>query len=71
MWMWYYFAGRYSRNAELRKYRDELISTFPNARVISRWIDIHQDITGGLTASFTPQELAADPQDAGNLAVTI
>jgi len=57
----YYFAARYSRNAELRRYRAELIAAIPEAQVTSRWIDLHKDITGGLEQSFTPEALAADP----------
>jgi len=59
--MKYYFAGRYSRNAELRQYRDELTAAVPGARVTSRWIDLHPDIVGGLAQSFTPEALSADP----------
>jgi hypothetical protein len=54
----YYFASRYSRNAELRAYREELVAEFPGATVTSRWIDCHG---GELGVSFTPEQLAADP----------
>jgi len=54
----YYFAARYSRNAELRRYRDELLAELPNATVTSRWIDQHG---GEVTTSFTPEALADDP----------
>lgn len=57
----YYFAARYSRNAELRGYRDQLVAAIPGAVVTSRWIDCHEDIVGGLEQSFTPEALAADP----------
>ena len=57
----YYFAARYSRNPELRGYRDQLIAAIPDARVTSRWIDCHPDIVGGLEQSFTPEALAQDP----------
>jgi hypothetical protein len=57
----YYFAARYSRNAELRQCRDELLVSVPGAVVTSRWIDCHPDIVGGLQQSFTPEALAADP----------
>ena len=57
----YYFAARYSRNPELRAYRDQLVATIPGAVVTSRWIDCHSDIVGGLEQSFTPDTLAADP----------
>lgn len=59
--MRYYFASRYSRNAELREYRDELVNQVPGAVVTSRWIDCHEDIVGGLNESFTPEVLSADP----------
>lgn len=55
----YYFAGRYSRNAELRTYRDELQAKVPGARVTSRWVDQHG---GEVEASYTPETLAADPE---------
>lgn len=55
--MRYYFAGRYSRHAELAKYRDQL-ELIPGAKVTSRWIDCHD---GELEASYTPEALAADP----------
>jgi hypothetical protein len=58
----YYFAARFSRNAELRGYRDELLAAVPGTTVTSRWIDLHPDITGGQAVSFTPDELAADPE---------
>jgi nucleoside 2-deoxyribosyltransferase len=35
----YYFAARYSRHAELRAYRDQLLEAFPDAGVTSGWID--------------------------------
>lgn len=60
--MRYYFAGRFSHNAELRGFRDELEATIANAAVISRWIDLHYDVVGGEQRSFTPAELAADPE---------
>lgn len=55
----YYFAARYSRNAELRTYRNELEATVPGAKVTSRWIDQHG---GAVETSFTPEVLAADPE---------
>lgn len=55
--MRYYFAGRYSRHAELARYRDQLV-LLPNTEVTSRWIDCHD---GELEASYTPEALAADP----------
>jgi hypothetical protein len=55
--MRYYFAGRYSRHAELAGYRDQL-QLIPDAVVTSRWIDQHG---GELEVSYTPEVLAADP----------
>ena len=55
--MRYYFAGRYSRHAELAGYRDQLVA-IPGAVVTSRWIDCHG---GELEQSYTPEALAADP----------
>lgn len=55
--MRYYFAGRYSRHAELARYRDQLV-LIPNTQVTSRWIDCHG---GELETSYTPEALAADP----------
>jgi hypothetical protein len=54
----YYFAGRYSRHAELAGYRDQL-ELIPGAEVTSRWIDCHD---GELEASYTPEVLNADPE---------
>lgn len=56
--MRYYFAGRYSRHAELAAYRDRLCLAIPNTVVTSRWIDCHN---GELEASYTPEVLNADP----------
>lgn len=57
----YYFAGRYSMNPKLQKYRNELHSAIPTSVVTSRWIDCHPDIVGGLERSFNSEELEADP----------
>lgn len=57
----YYFAARYSRNPELREYRDQIVSAVPGSAVTSRWIDLHPDIVGGLEQSFTPEAMGADP----------
>ncbi len=57
----YYFAGRYSRNPELRAYRDQIVTAVPGSVVTSRWIDCHPDIVGGLEQSFTPDALNTDP----------
>ena len=58
--MIYYFAARYSRHAELRNYRDQLIASVPGAHVTSRWIDLHD---GELDASYTPDYLNAHPEE--------
>lgn len=57
-----YLAARYSRNDEMRMYRDWF--TRNGFTVTSRWIDCHPDITGTpqLTASFTPGFLTASPE---------
>lgn len=54
----YYFAGRYSRHAELAEYRDRLV-TFGVGEVTSRWVDCHNE---ELETSFTPEELNANPE---------
>lgn len=54
----YYFAARYSRNAELRTYRDDLTTALPNAHVTSRWIDQHG---GSLVESLAAEQLNFDP----------
>jgi hypothetical protein len=54
----YYFAGRYSRHAELSRYRSELTALIPSATVTSRWIDCHD---GELESSYTSEALNADP----------
>lgn len=54
----YYFAGRYSRHAELAIYRDRLV-TFGVGEVTSRWIDCHD---GELENSYTPEELNTNPE---------
>jgi hypothetical protein len=50
----YYFAARYSRNAEMRRYRNELAALIPDAKVTSRWIDQHG---GTLLNSVVVREL--------------
>lgn len=62
----YYFAARYSQNAQMRQYRKELESIHMLVRVTSRWIDLHNNT---LVTSFTPEQLAQDPVkcwEAGN-----
>lgn len=61
----YYFAARYSRNAELRKYRDELhtaltVNGVQLAQVVSSWIDQHE---GKLENSYSPEYLNANPEE--------
>jgi len=62
-----YLASRYSRNAELRGYRDELEAM--GHEVTARWIDLHAGSTDYVSAealailekSFTPEQLSATP----------
>lgn len=56
----FYFAARYSRNEELRGYRDQLEAAWPDGqvKVTSRWIDQHG---GNLPGSFDPEALNSDP----------
>lgn len=55
----FYFAARYNRNAELRRYRDELEARWPGqVTVNSRWIDQHG---GDLLESLLPARLNSDP----------
>lgn len=59
MTTYYYFAGRYSRHAELASYRSELEASGLDVCVTSRWLDCHN---GELEASYTPEALNADPE---------
>ena len=62
-----YLASRYSRNAEMRGYRDELEAM--GHEVTSRWINLHAGSTSYLSAaaltvlekSFIPEQLSATP----------
>jgi len=62
-----YLAARYSRNAEMRDVRDDLVVM--GHTVTSRWIDLHKGSTDYLTSealavlqhSFTPEFLAENP----------
>lgn len=65
----YYFAARFSRNAEMRSHRDELEGAVLHSEVTSRWIDLHPDIVGAAqqTVSFTPGQLDADPEGCWKL----
>lgn len=55
-----YLAARYSRNAEMRGVRDVLqgMGTF---EVTSRWIDLHPDVAGDFSQSFTADNLNTQP----------
>jgi hypothetical protein len=63
-----YLASRYSRNAEMRNYRDELVAM--GHEVTSRWIDLHAGSVSFVSAealaiqdkSFTPEQLSATPE---------
>ena len=62
-----YLAARYSRNAEMRGYRDDLVAM--GHEVTSRWIDLHSGTVSFVSAealgiqekSFTPEQLSATP----------
>lgn len=60
-----YLAARYSRNAEMRDYRDDLLAL--GIKVTSRWIDCHTDVVGDFTASFTQEFLNANPEKCAPL----
>lgn len=58
-----YLAARYSRNEEMRKYRDDLAKL--GHEVTSRWIDQH----GGLElTSCSPERLENRPADCARFA---
>lgn len=63
----YYFAARYSRNAEMRRYRDELETLVPDAKVTSVWIDQHG---GTLLDSVAAKALNTDPASVVHYAQT-
>ena len=52
-----YLAARYSRNAEMRQYRDELAEH--GIIVSSRWIDQHG---GNVLESFVAEKLNSEPE---------
>lgn len=58
-----YFAARYSRNLEMRRYRDQLRDR--GIEVSSRWIDQHG---GDLLVSFPPEMLNTDPAHCAKFA---
>lgn len=60
-----YLAARYSRNPEMRHYRDQLHGL--GHRVTSSWIDLHG---GELEESFTPDRLSAEPVFCSRFAQT-
>ena len=49
MTTYYYFAGRYSRHAELASYRSELEASGLDVCVTSRWLDPSH---GGINLGF-------------------
>ncbi len=53
----YYFAARYSRHAEMRGCRAQLLAAIPGASVSSRWIDQHG---GDLPEAFSADALNTD-----------
>lgn len=57
-----YLAARYSRNAEMRGVRD-VLESLPgnNYTVTSRWIDLHPDVVGDFSTSFTADDLNTQP----------
>jgi hypothetical protein len=59
-----YFAARYSRNAEMRKYRDQLKRR--GVEVSARWIDQHG---GDLLESFVAEKLNSDPEECAKYAL--
>lgn len=56
-----YLAARYSRNAEMRGVRDVLVEGL-GFEVTSRWIDLHPDVAGDFTESFTRDALSSEPE---------
>ncbi len=55
-----YLAARYSRNAEMRDYRDQIEAA--GHKVTSRWIDLHPDVVGDFSESFKPDVLNTEPE---------
>ncbi len=53
----YYFAARFSRNAEMRRYRDQLQAAAPGAKVSSTWLDRRPD-------AWPADQLNTDPAPA-------
>ena len=61
-----YLAARYSRNAEMRGVRD-VLEALPAGKgygykVTSRWIDLHSDVVGDFSSSFTADTLNTTPE---------
>jgi hypothetical protein len=55
----YYLAATFERHAEMRRYRDQLESTWPGqVKVTSRWIDLHG---GDELEASTAAQLNEDP----------
>jgi hypothetical protein len=61
-----YLAARYSRNAEMRGYRDALAHL--DITVTSRWIDLHPDIVGTHEESKDGPELNQEPEQCAPMA---
>lgn len=60
-----YLAARYSRNDEMRGVRDVLVGM--GFEVTSRWIDLHPDVVGDFSASFTADTLNTEPEKCAPL----
>lgn len=60
-----YLAARYSRNDEMRGVRDVL--TVHGFEITSRWIDLHPDVVGDFSASFTTEMLNTRPAECAPL----
>lgn len=59
-----YLAARYSRNAEMRSIRDELVLL--GHQVSSRWIDQHE---GNLLESIVAEKLNSEPRECSKYAM--
>ena len=64
----YYLAAIFGRHAEMRRYRDELETTWPEqVKVTSRWIDLHD---GSEEEAAGGREVTADPSRDWRYALT-
>lgn len=61
-----YLASRYSRNAEMRGVRD-VIQAIGNFEITSRWIDLHPDVVGDFSESFTVDALNTETEKCAPL----